>query len=57
METCPHGKRIVIDDAAPVRFVDECVDCTVWVADLGFSSLVLPRESPEQHNARAHTAA
>lgn len=56
METCPHGKRIVVDADVAVRFVDECSDCMGWVNDLGFSSLVIPRESPEQHNARYLTA-
>lgn len=45
METCPHGKRIVIDDVVPVRFLDECADCAAWVNELGFDSLVVPRET------------
>lgn len=56
METCPHGKRIVVDDVAPVQFLDECAECMVWIADLGFGALVLPRQSPEQHNAAVSAA-
>lgn len=51
METCPHGKRIDVSLDVAVRFVDECFDCTVSFSDLGFASFVLPRMSPEQHNA------
>lgn len=45
MEFCPHGARIVCAVGETVRFLDDCNDCQELLADLGFQSRVVQRET------------
>lgn len=44
-ETCPHGMRIEVAVGEPVRFIDDCVECENLLAELGFQSSVVQRET------------